>query len=244
MAIELTFEDFLQGTFAVIFVLISLIVGIKLLTKYKIYKQKSFLLAGLSWIGIATPWFSNASEFLSVLIVGTPLIDKTYIFISYFAVPIALLFWIALYSGFKFPKKQKVILLIFLIQGAIYDIIFTYFVITDLSVVGSKPGLFNDELELPFLMYILVVLIIVLITGISFGLDSIKSEKSDVKLKGKFLIVAWVSFFVGALLDAGLFTIGILGLIVVRLILISSAIEFYFGFFLPDSLKKRLLKSE
>lgn len=242
MAIELSIEDFLQGIFAVIFVVISVIVGVKLLVKYKTYKQKSFVLAGLSWIGIATPWFSNASEFLSVLIVGTPLIDKTYIFMSYFAVPIALLFWIALYSGFKYPKKQKIILLIFLIQGTVYDIIFTYFVFTDLSVVGSKAGLFNDELELPFLMYILVVLIIVLITGISFGLDSIKSEKPDIKLKGKFLIAAWVSFFIGALLDAGLFTIGILGLILVRLLLISSAIEFYFGFFLPEPLKKRLIK--
>ncbi len=242
MAIQMSAQEFISGISALIFIVISVIVGIRLLTKYKTHKQNAFIFAGIAWIGISTPWTSNATEFLSVLILGNPLSETAYLFLSYFWIPIPLFFWVTLYMILKHPKNQKIVTIILLIQWIIYDTVFLYFTLTNVSVIGTKVGLFDDELNLPFLLYVLIVLIIALITGISVGLESMKSEQPEIRLKGKFLIIAWISFFITGLLDAGLFSLTTLLLILVRLGLISSAIEFYFGFFLPNWLKKRLIK--
>ncbi|MFX0073477.1 MAG: hypothetical protein ACFFAO_20560, partial [Candidatus Hermodarchaeota archaeon] len=77
-----------------------------------------------------------------------------------------------------------------------------------------------------------------------FAFDSMKSEKVEIKLKGKFLATAWISFIIGAALDTGFISLTPLLLIITRLLLISSAIEFYFGFFLPDWLKKVVIKQD
>ena len=144
----------------------------------------------------------------------------------------------------QIKKNAKKIVIIAVIQGILYEIIFLYFIFTDISVIATKEGLFNDELTTSFLIYILFVLVIAIITGFSFGFKSFKSENPEIKLKGKFILVAWFSFFVGALLDAGLFAFTAFLLILVRLILMSSAIEFYFGFFLPRWIKDLFIKGE
>jgi len=47
MAIELTLEEFLQGSLALIFIVISFIVGIKLLMKYFTHKTKYSAFRGI-----------------------------------------------------------------------------------------------------------------------------------------------------------------------------------------------------
>ncbi|MFX0073637.1 MAG: hypothetical protein ACFFAO_21375, partial [Candidatus Hermodarchaeota archaeon] len=59
--------------------------------------------------------------------------------------------------------------------------------------------------------------------------------------KGKLLLIAVISFCIGGFLDASMPTTA-LTLILFRLLLISSAIEFYWGFILPSWMKNRLLK--
>ena len=244
MAIELTVEEFLQGSLALIFIIISFIVGIKLLMKYNTHKQNTLLFAGLSWILIVSPWFNTGFNFLYVVLTGNSMSDQIYLLIGYSWVPLPLVFWLIVYTDLKLKKKQKLVVSIAIIQGILYEIIFLYFIFTDFSVIATKEGIFNDELTTPFLLYILVVLVIAIFTGFSFGLESFKSTNPEIKLKGKFILAAWISFFVGALLDAGLFAFTALLLILVRIILMSSAIEFYFGFFLPKWLKELLLKEE
>jgi Na+/citrate or Na+/malate symporter len=80
-----------------------------------------------------------------------------------------------------------------------------------------------------------------LVTGIKFGWETTKSEKPDIKLKGKFIIAAFVSFIIGAILDALLLP-NLLMIIINRAILISGSIEYYLGFILPDKIKKLLLR--
>ena len=55
MALELV--DLLQGSFSLIFVLISLSIGFSILFKYFKYKSRLYILVGISWIGVANPWF-------------------------------------------------------------------------------------------------------------------------------------------------------------------------------------------
>ncbi len=242
MAIQMSGQEFTNGFLALLFIIVSWIIGIKLLLKYRAFKQKSFIYAGIAWIALSSPWTSNGTEFISVLLRGTPLTETQYLFLSYFWIPIALIFWLIIYLNLKYPSKQKIITFIIILQGIIYEIIFIYYVITDVSVIGSKVGLFNDELNLPFLLYVLIVLIIGVLAGISFGLESLKSSDPEIRLKGKFIIIAWISFFIAGIFDAGLFSLGTALIVIIRLVLMLSAVEFYLSFFLPNFIKKRLLK--
>ncbi|MFX1445100.1 MAG: hypothetical protein ACFFHV_16930 [Promethearchaeota archaeon] len=67
---------------------------------------------------------------------------------------------------------------------------------------------------------------------------SMKSENTKVRLKGKFLFVAFFLFLAGAISDT-IFLRDILTLLITRIILISASIFFYFGFILPNFVKKR-----
>ncbi|TFG08375.1 MAG: hypothetical protein EU539_02405 [Promethearchaeota archaeon] len=243
MAIQLTPEEFIQGFSSLLFSVISIMVGLLLIIRYLQYRQNTLLLAGLTWCLIASTWYTGGINFIYVLITGTSISDEAY-FLCYLFVPFTLTLWISLFTVLKNIQKRKLILGFLIIQGIIYEIILLYFIFTDLSVVGYKEGLFNDELTLPFSIYMIVILIIAIITGLWFALDSMKSEKKDIKLKGKFLTAAWLSFVIGAALDTGLVSLTPLLLIITRLILISSAFEFYFGFFLPEWLKRLLIKED
>ncbi len=233
----LTLDQILEGSFSLIFIVISFIMAIKLLLKYKQFKNSDFIYAATAWILLVGPWFNSGFNFLYVLITGVSFSDEFYFLIAFIWPPIAMLFWMKLFTSLIYPNKLKLILVIFFIQAIVYEIFLIYFIFTDLAVVGEKTGIFDIHLSLPFLLYILALLIIGLITGIIFGREPIISKDPILKYKGYFIILAWFSFFIGALLDAGLFPLTAITLVIVRLILISSAIEFYFGFFLPKWIK-------
>jgi uncharacterized membrane protein HdeD (DUF308 family) len=84
-------------------------------------------------------------------------------------------------------------------------------------------------------------ILLALITGIIFSRHSLQSNEQKIRLKGKFLRIAFISFTVGAIVDS-LFATESITLIIARLILASSAIEYYLGFFLPEKLAQRLIK--
>ena len=74
-----------------------------------------------------------------------------------------------------------------------------------------------------------------------FARVSIKSHNPEVSLKGKLILMSFISFTVAAVIE----TFGHLDpltVVITRSILISSSIEFYLGWILPDWMKKRLLK--
>jgi hypothetical protein len=70
-----------------------------------------------------------------------------------------------------------------------------------------------------------------------------KIDNPETRLKGKLLLVAFPSFAVGALLDSMIPT-SPLTLIILRSILILSAIMFYTAFMLPNWIKKLFIKQK
>ena len=76
--------------------------------------------------------------------------------------------------------------------------------------------------------------------GVLIAINSIKSDTPEIKLRGKFLLAAFISWSFGAIADATI-PLTVITLPIIRIILITSAIEFYIGFVLPDWIKKRLL---
>jgi len=112
----------------------------------------------------------------------------------------------------------------------------------------SRP--FTVEFDIFITVYLLLVILVMVITGVIFAQKSVKLEDREVRLKGKLLRAAFITFTVAAILDSLLGSIfenptdpflSVL-VVVVRILLIFSALEFYGGFLLPKWMKEIFMK--
>ncbi len=243
MAVTLTPEDFIQGLMSFFLVMTFTLIGLIILIKYFKYKHKAFLYMGIGWMGVAMPWYPSGFNFVYVLLTGLSFSDEFYFFLGNFFLPIIILFYMAGITELIFTNKQKSIVIIYAIISVIYEIFFLYFFFTDLSVIGYRSGVFSTEHLSFVLAYIIFLTLTVVIFGILFARDSLKADDPEIRLKGKLLLLAFISLLLGGIFDAGI-ELGPVGLVIIRILLMSSAFEFYLGFILPDWFKKLMLKQE
>lgn len=246
--------DVLQGSFSLIFVIISLIIGITILSKYFEHKNRLFLLVGISWIGVANPWMPDSISFLMNLIIQESLQVGWYFIIGNVFIPIALLTWLTAYTDMIKRKAQKKVLLITILLSILFEIVFFCLFFIDMDLIGiinpNRP--FTVEFGVFITIYLLVVIVVMSITGVSFAQKSVKSDDREVRLKGKLLRAAFITFTIAAILDSLLGTIFedptdpllAIMVVVVRVLLILSAIEFYGGFLLPRWMSQIFTKRE
>ncbi len=226
-----TFET-LNGIFSIIFVAISIIIGLIIASKYPKFKQRAYILIGIVWMGIVSPWYPSTVSTIANLLFGTPIPDELYLALGNVLLPIISICWMTAFTDLKYKKYQKVIVGLFIIFGIIYEVFFFYFLFTDITVIGQVTGPVDVKYGLIITLYQLILLVIIIITGTIFARQSLKSEDHLLNLKGRFLLLAFYSFFIGSVLDI-FSTENILLLIIARIILITSSIEFYCGFLLP-----------
>jgi len=244
----LTPLEVLTGSLSLVTVVISTIIGLRIVSKYFVHKRRELLLVGFTWILLCEIWWSSAFSFLAALFTGTGFNPQLYFILGNLFVPVALLLWLIAYTDFLYKNKQKLVLLIATVTGLVYYVVFFYFVLTDVTIIGVMFNSVDAEYRSFALIYLISVLLVFLITGINFALESIRSDKAEISLKGKFILLAVILFFVGAALD-GLkpFLPGsILDMILIinRIILILSGIAFYSGFLLPRWIKELFIKGE
>jgi len=252
MALELV--DYLQGSFSLIFVIISLIIGITILSKYFEYKNRLLILVGISWIGVANPWMPDSISFLMNLIVGYSLPVLWYFVIGNCFIPIALLTWLTAYTEMIRKDLQKRVIIITIIISILFEIVFFSLLLIDSSLIGiinpSRP--FTVDFGIFITVYLMIVILVMLVTGIIFAQKSIKSDDREIRLKGKLLRAAFISFTVAAVFDSLLGAIFedptdpflSVMVVIVRILLIFSALEFYGGFLLPRWMKEIFIKKE
>ena len=233
---ELETFDFLNGLFSFIHVSVSIIIAFVLILKYYEHKNKTFLYVGLFLIGIAEPWISCSISFVLIILGQKALEAQLYVFLSVFLIPVLINFWLLAFTDLVYKEKQKLILSISIILNALYEIYFIYFVINDVSMIGQLTGYFDFQYRGIALLYMISVVFVASSTGVWFGKESLKSDKKDIKLKGKLLIIGFLCFFFGSMLDAILPLIEIT-LIIVRIIVISSSFFLYFGFLMPKFIR-------
>ena len=234
-------NDIINGILALIFVGISVIVGLIFFIKYRKYKDKTLIYVGLTWIVMSEPWWGHTISFLFALFTGNGLSIQAIYFISTTFVPIGITAWLAAFTEFFYKDKEKMIIVIVIISQIIFEVVFLYLLFTNPSTIAIERSAV-DSINQPFILaYFLIILLIFLITGIIFSIVAIKSEKGEIKLKGKILLTAIIFYVVGAVWD-GVFTSEGSLLIVSRMILAFSAILFYYGFILPNWLKKVFIK--
>ena len=235
--------DIVNGIFSLIFVAISLLVGLIILSKYFQYKERIYFLVGFTWILISEPWWPSSLSFLIAIINGVGLSSQMYFLIGNLFVPVAIIVWLIAFTEFLYKEKRKLILMIFGIYGILFEIVFFILLFLNPDLIGKL----NPPVDVNYKFFIMVSLItfllIVVISGFLFANLSLKSDDPEVKLKGKLLVIAYISFSIGALLDSAI-PLNEITIIITRIILISSAIEWYGGFILPGFLRKFLLKKK
>jgi hypothetical protein len=202
-----------------------------------------FIIVGLAWVFMSSSWWSIAINFLSIGFFSLELPSFLYLSIERGFIMFGLLFWLLSYAELAVVKRKKELQYFAVIFCSIIEIIIILILIINPSLIGSqipsKPYEYSHTLFDVILL--LGTISIVLITGILFSLQSIQSNDLKIKWKGRFLLVSFISFTLGAILN-GLLHILIpmnaVTIIIIRVILISSAIEYYLGFFLPDRFVK------
>jgi len=254
--VELDIIDILQGSLSLIFVLISFIIGFSIISKYGKFKNRLYILVGLCWLMLSTLWLPEAISFLMRLFIQQTLRIDWYFIIGNVFVPVALICWVIAYTDMVNKEKQKIAVALTLIFSIVFEGLFFYQFFLDPNLLGyigviTQIRPFSADLEYFLAILLSISFLILFVTGFKFARKSVKSENKEVRLKGKLLQFAFVAFTIAALLEKTARSILIgtvfasplepiltVMLVVVRVLLISSAIAFYGGFLLPHWMKE------
>ena len=232
--------ELIQVSSSLFFVIISLIVGFKILFTYFKYKNEVFITVGITWIFLSSPWWGNAISFFTFALYEQEISLFWDLFLGNIFLAVAVLCWVYSFCDLLYKHLKKRIMTIYFLICIPYEIFLIIFFFTDLSIIGTSTARFNTEHNIyPFSFQILAILT-ALITGILVAKASIKSSDKKIQWKGRFLLIGFVSFTLAAIFDAAIPMTPIL-LAIIRIVLISSAIEYYLGFLLPEKLANWLV---
>ena len=225
-----------NGISSLIFVVICLIVGSLILRNYFKFGNRDFLYVGVAWIGLGSPWWPSSMSFLVALFNEVGIADQLYLFIGTFFLLFFILLWLlAIEDLIRFGTKH-IIPLIFTIGSIIFEIMFLFLLFTNYTKLGEMVSPVDVNFTLLIILYQGISLLLFFFTGLIFAIQSLKSKEPSINLKGKFLIIALVSFTIGTVFDI-LATSPL-----TRGVLVISAIIFYFGYILTPGIKKLFIK--
>jgi hypothetical protein len=232
-----------NGTFGLLFVAISIILGIIIVLKYFKTKDNNFLLVGFTWILLISGWFGTSASFIVALLTGGDGLSlEMILLLNFIPLPIGLFLWSIAFTNFLYKEKQILILLLIALYIVIFYSIFLFYIFTDPLIIAEKISPVDTAARsIGFAVFLVIFIVIFFTTGVKFALETLSIDDPETKLKGKLLLIAFPSFCIGGFLDASIPTTA-LTLIIFRTILILSALLFYGGFVLPDWMKRIFIK--
>lgn len=240
---NLTQFELLQGIFGLIFVIIIVSMGLKIVWKVHKLEIHELSTLGLGYILFSSAWWGVAAQFIAYGFFNIRLTAFSYLFISSIFPPIGFLCWIYSYCqliNFNLKRSLFVIILIFTIIWEVF--LFTAFFTDNIVLIGSLDGLFDSTMNIPQIFFATFVLIIMLFTGLYISIKSIRSEKQEIKWKGRFLFLSFILIIFGSVLES-IIPMDPLTLIIIRMMLIIGSCLAYIGWFLPEIIKKKLVKN-
>jgi hypothetical protein len=238
----LTPIEILHSSFSLVAIIISILIGLIIISKYFKFKQRNILLIGIFWTGLTFPWLPTVITFIMLLTVGYGLPVEGYILIGIVILPITVLCGLTAFTSLLGVKrtKRRLVLLSVLAFNLVFESLIFYFLFTNVDVIATLTDPLTIQWSVFSQIYFIINLVLFLVTGILFSKKSLQSESREIRFKGKLLMAAFISFTIGTVLD---FAIpNPLTYIIARLILLSSSIEFYIGFLLPERIKRLLFK--
>jgi hypothetical protein len=234
---ELQPLDVLNGLLSLVVVSFSFYIGIRIILKYFQYKKKEFLYVGLVAIITSQPWWPHVVSFFSVLILKNRLPTQIYFILGNILIPFAILFWLMTLVELLFKKNKKKIISLGIIYLISFEIIFVSLLVINPAFIGVLLGAVDVQYSIISIGLLLTALAIILPTGLAFAMESLKSGNPEIKLKGRFLRIAFISYCVGASIDVIILS-NEYSLTISRILLSIAAIYFFFGYIPPDFLKK------
>jgi len=241
---ELQPLDYLNGPLSVIVVVISFYVGIQILMRYVQTKNKLFLYVGIVAICTSEPWWPHVISLILVLTTGSALLPEVYFIIGNIFIPVAIYLWLMAFAEFMIDSKKKLVMVLGAIYVALYEILFfTLLFLDDEAFIGVIIPAIDVQYNPIMIGFLLTALLIILPTGVLFGRESFKSGNPEIRMKGKFLILAFFSFCIGASVDV-LILSNPINLTIARVLLVVAAFGFLGGFIPPDWIRKMFIKEK
>ncbi|MHA1987220.1 MAG: hypothetical protein ACW98D_11315 [Promethearchaeota archaeon] len=239
----LTPFEFFYGSFTLASVVISTILGLFIALKYREHKRIELLLVGITWIFLASPYWSDAIQFLLVSIFNIEMNTALYFFLANaFIAPIHLT-WAYTFTNLLFKQYKKELLIFFGVESALFEIAFLVVFLIDSNLIGVQQSVFVVEWAIWVQFFLLFSIVLFLITGFFFARASIQAPEPEIKLKGKFLLVAFITFTIGTIIDViGADSPTEITILLARIFVIASSLCFYIGFTLPKFIKNYLIK--
>jgi len=219
---------------------LSIYCSIKLISKYFQYKRIEFLYVGITGIIITEPWWPNFINYFLILIGQGILPFEIYNLIALVGLPIGLFSWLYVFSELMYKNLQKEMLIFGVIYGMIFEIVVIPISIMDPMFTGTILGIGTFVIVSIFSFSFELV---PLITGLLFAKVNLESEKLEIRLKGRFLVYAFVSFFILGVIYS-FYALPPLLLSLIYVGLLSSAISFYYGFVSSKRMIKVFLRKK
>jgi glucose-6-phosphate-specific signal transduction histidine kinase len=134
-------------------------------------------------------------------------------------------------------SRRKLLVLVYLAIAACLESIMLYFLFTDISMAG----VYNSPVDIDFgpvtIIHLVYNLLVFMISGFWLTINTLRLKDSENRLRGKFLLIAFLLFLVGAILEMIIFNP------INRTIVLLAAIIFYIGFTLPEKIKNKIIKT-
>ena len=210
-----------------------------LLGLFFIYRSRKLdadllLYLGFTYFFAGLIYFGDFLDFITILITGTNVDNSTGFIgiINWMWFPGVILFAMYLGAELMIPNKKKLIMIIYLILGVIFELFL--FLDTEASITYSNPvvpgeDLINDNIvedSIMFYLTLFFLLSIIVFLGFGFLIRAIQT-KGDIRKKFLYLSIGSFVYTMGGILD-GLFSPGII-LIIIRSAMIGSSAMFYLG---------------
>ena len=235
-------HDIINGIFGIIALLISFLVAIRIISRGIEYRNRVFILVGIAGIIVSEPWWGSISSFILEISTGIGLTIEIQNLINMPLVPIGMFAWLVAFTDLAFKKYQKKIIVLFIIYGIIFEIVFFMVYMNDPSLEETIYGIKSRVIPTVFLVSFLIT---IWISVALFTRESLKADDPEIQMKGKLLVVAILLYSIAALLETIvlIFPIPTIFQIIGRTILLVSAVIFFWGFFLPEWIKKIFIKT-
>ncbi len=233
--------EYILGFISTILLIISLFLGWKIIIKYREHKIRAFIFVGITSIVITEPWWPQIIDFyLEILNLSKLTNGQTYI-IGVVGLPIGIFTWLFAFTDLVYKEKQVIILVISGVSGILYDVFLLIFVVyIDPNLNESTWGFNNSYIVFG---YLLACSITILTTGLLFARESLIADDPRLKLKGKLIIIAILSYVIAGMIDTILF-LNYVAIYIDRGLLLLSSLSFYGGFLLPSWMENLLLKND
>jgi hypothetical protein len=237
---DLSELEIIQGILGLISLGITIFIGLKIISKFNIYKRIEFITVGLLMIFITSGWWGSALTFIVYVVLDSEISDSLYIFLSYGLLPLSILFWLYSFSHLTYPNSKWKIVLIWVIISILYEIYFIILLFADPTLLAIRTTRFDSQTQPYVSLYLLLIFIITIITNSIFFKKCLKSEDKKIQWMGKFIFLAVIIFLIGAIIDSTI-TLNPITLFITRSLFLVSSILSYIGWIMPNRVAEKLI---